>query len=84
MLIGRAIGEIRPLLAYAETHCAIAGLVCDRAAQRAARHRPSTELVPAFPADRPGGLNYPRQDGSGSGPPVRRQLNGHPAERRAY
>jgi hypothetical protein len=36
---------------YAETHCAIAGLVCDRAAKRAARHRPSTELVPAFPTD---------------------------------
>jgi hypothetical protein len=29
----------------------------DRAAKRAARHRPSTELVPAFPADGPGGLN---------------------------
>jgi DDE superfamily endonuclease len=35
----------------AEPHCAIAGLVCDRAAKRAARHRPSTELVPAFPTD---------------------------------
>jgi len=34
---------------YAETHCAIAGLLSDRAAKRAARHRPSTELVPAFP-----------------------------------
>ena len=99
--IGRATGEIRPLLAgrgfavpqrpglrlralagvfacaegrkrhtahrrrrnpgrrqdYAETHCAIAGLVSDRAAKRAARHRPSTELVPAFPTDGPGGLN---------------------------
>jgi len=42
---------------YAETHCAIAGLVSDRAANRAARHRPSTELVPAFPTDGPGGLN---------------------------
>ena len=36
---------------YAETHCAIAGLISDSAAKRAARHRPSTELVPAFPAD---------------------------------
>ncbi|MFF3457038.1 transposase family protein [Streptomyces sp. NPDC002730] len=36
---------------YAETHCAIPGLVSDRAAKRAARHRPGTELVPAFPAD---------------------------------
>jgi hypothetical protein len=36
---------------YAETHCSIAGLVSDRAAKRAARHRPSTELVPAFPTD---------------------------------
>jgi DDE superfamily endonuclease len=36
---------------YAETHCAIAGLVSDRAAKRAARHRPSTEPVPAFPTD---------------------------------
>jgi hypothetical protein len=36
---------------YAETHCAIAGLVSDRAAKRAARHRPSTELMPAFPTD---------------------------------
>jgi hypothetical protein len=34
---------------YAETHCAIAGLISDRAAKRAARHRPTTELVPAFP-----------------------------------
>jgi hypothetical protein len=34
---------------YAETHCAIAGLISDRADKRAARHRPSTELVPAFP-----------------------------------
>ena len=49
---------------YAETHCAIAGLVSDRAARRAARHRPSTELVPAFPTDGPGGLNSTRQDGS--------------------
>ncbi len=36
---------------YAATHCAIAGLASDRAAKRAARHRPSTELVPAFPTD---------------------------------
>ena len=36
---------------YAGTHCAIAGLVSDRAVRRAARHRPSTELVPAFPTD---------------------------------
>ena len=36
---------------YAGTHYAIAGLVSDRAAKRAARHRPSTELGPAFPAD---------------------------------
>jgi len=42
---------------YAGTHCAIAGLVCDRAARRAARHGASTELVPAFRADGPGGLN---------------------------
>jgi hypothetical protein len=42
---------------YAETHCAIAGLVSDRAAERAAGHRPNTELVPAFPIDGPGGLN---------------------------
>ena len=35
---------------YAETRCAIGGLVCDRAARRAARHQPGTELVPAFPA----------------------------------
>jgi hypothetical protein len=35
---------------YAGTHCAIVGLVCDRAARRAARHRSGTELVPAFPA----------------------------------
>ncbi|MGW7048957.1 hypothetical protein ACWGDT_41165 [Streptomyces avermitilis] len=27
------------------------GRVSDRAAKRAARHRPSTELMPAFPAD---------------------------------
>ncbi len=32
-------------------------LVSDRAAKRAARRRPSTELVPAFPTDGPGGLN---------------------------
>jgi hypothetical protein len=36
---------------YAETHCAIAGLVSGRAAKRAVGHRPSTELVPAFPTD---------------------------------
>ncbi|MFI6551187.1 transposase family protein [Streptomyces prunicolor] len=31
---------------YAETHLVIAGLVCDRSAQRATRRRTSTELVP--------------------------------------
>lgn len=31
--------------AYAETHLAIAGLVSDRSARRASRHKPSTELV---------------------------------------
>jgi hypothetical protein len=36
---------------------AIAGLVSDRAARRAAWHRPRTELVPAFRTDGPGGLN---------------------------
>jgi hypothetical protein len=30
---------------YAETHLAIAGLVSDRSARRATRHKPSTELV---------------------------------------
>jgi len=36
---------------YAGTHCAIAGLVSDRIAKRAARHRPQHRLVPAFPTD---------------------------------
>ncbi|MGW1053184.1 hypothetical protein [Streptomyces sp. NPDC002521] len=36
---------------YAVTHLAIAGLVSDRSARRATRHKPSTELVLARPAD---------------------------------
>ncbi|MDT3728861.1 hypothetical protein ROS62_29925 [Streptomyces sp. DSM 41972] len=35
---------------YAETHCAIAGLVSDRAARRLIRRRASTEPVLARPA----------------------------------
>ncbi|MER5940403.1 hypothetical protein ABT121_24120 [Streptomyces sp. NPDC001928] len=31
---------------YGETHRAVAGLVSDRAARRATRHKPSTGLVP--------------------------------------
>jgi hypothetical protein len=38
---------------HAETRCAIAGLVSDRAAKRP----PATEHVPAFPTDGLGGLN---------------------------
>jgi hypothetical protein len=46
---------------YAGTHCASAGLVCDRAARRAARHRTRARL----PHRWPGRLAlYTRQDGS--------------------
>jgi hypothetical protein len=40
---------------YAETHLSIAGLVSDRSARRATRHKPNTELVLGrrTPADRP-------------------------------